>query len=286
MKVVLGFVLAYGCAAPSGECSHKNADGSYSIVLGCGEDTAASDTGADTESDTGAVDDDGEGYVGDTGIDTSDVAIDPDTAETDSGMGSVDEDGDGYADDVDCDDTRDWAHPGAQEVCWQAVDADCDGISGKCWSGLTGPNLFSSMAQWDMEDPIGTGTVAGIVTVSGSAAATSDCTTTAMTDTCSAKLQGPGSWTIESSLSATAGDSMFCFASLLGSDSSVPTTVEVYRGATLLISVSHEAFSSAWTPTSEMIAVVPASTGTVVMEITLPGADAVWLDAVVCQQAP
>lgn len=309
-------VTSVSCTEPSGytaddtDCDDTNADSYPGDVEWC--------DGVDNDC-SGAADDgdyDGDGYVVCDDCDDGDASLNPGESEvcdgadndcdglvdndaTDASTFYGDADGDGYGDPTssmedctapsgyvldatDCDDTRDWAYPGGSEVCWEAVDADCDGVSGECWGGLTGPNLFSSMTLWDMENPIGSGTVAGIVTVSGSAA-TSDCTM-AETDSCSAKLQGPGSWTIESDLAATAGDNMFCFASLLGSDASVPTTVEVYRGATLLTSVSHEAFDGGWTPTSGMVAVVPATAGTITMKFTLTGSDAVWLDAVDCQQ--
>lgn len=303
-----------GYVADSSDCDDTNS-GSYPG----GADIAGDGVDSNCDGMDGVVPDrDSDGDPDSTDCDDANAAIYTGAPETCDSVdndcdGSVDEgvstayfedvDGDGYGDSTssmedctlppgyvldytDCDDTRDWAYPGGSEVCWQAVDADCDGVSGECWGGLTGPNLFEEMWLWNMEEPIGTGNVTGIVAVGDSAAATSDCTTPAMTDICSAMLQGPGSWTIESNLSANAGDDMFCFVSLLGSDSSVPTTVEVYRGATSLISVSHEAFSGAWTPTSEMVAVVPASAGTIVIEITIPGSDAAWLDAVVCQQVP
>ena len=309
-------VTSVSCTEPSGytaddtDCDDTNADSYPGDVEWC--------DGVDNDC-SGAADDgdyDGDGYEVCDDCDDGDASLNPGEAEVCDGADNdcdglvdndatdaltyyADVDGDGYgdptstdvsctvpsgytADDTDCDDTRAWAYPGGSEVCWEAVDADCDGVSGECFGGLTGPNLFESMATWDMESPIGSGTVSGIVTVSGSAPV-SDCTT-AETDSCSAKLQGPGSWTIESSLSATAGVNMFCFASLLGSDSSVPTTVEVYRGATRLTSVSHEAFDGGWTPTSEMGLVVPATAGTITMKFTLTGSDAVWVDAVDCQQ--
>jgi hypothetical protein len=309
-------ITQLSCSEPSGytassdDCDDTNSDSYPGDVEWC--------DGVDNDC-SGAVDDgdsDADGYEVCDDCDDGDASLNPGEAEvcdgadndcdglvdigaTDAIVSYLDDDNDGYGDpaspvedcttpsgyvldDTDCDDARDWAYPGGTEVCWEVVDANCDGVSGECWGGITGPNLFSSMTLWDMESPIGTGTVAGIVTVTGSVA-TSDCTT-AETDTCSAKLQGPGSWTIESDLAAIAGDNMFCFASLLGSDASVPTTIDIYRGATMLTSVSHEAFSGGWTPTSEMGLVVPASAGTITMKVTLTGTDAVWIDAVDCQQ--
>jgi len=84
----------------------------------CPEDP---DTGGDTgEGDTGS-----EGDTGDTG--------EPDT--------DLDSDGDGYASTTDCDDGDSESYPGAEEVCGDSIDQDCDGEDEECedtGSGDTG----------------------------------------------------------------------------------------------------------------------------------------------------
>lgn len=267
------------------------------------------------------LDSDGDGDPDSTDCNSSDPGVYTGATEVCDGVdndcsGSVDEgvsttyfedaDGDGFgdptssmedctvpsgytADATDCDDTRNWANPGIatdgdssnDEYCWDTIDADCDGISG-CWGGLTGSNLFGSMALWDMEDPIGTGNVSGVVMVSGTAA-TSDCITPASTDDCSAQLQGPGSWTVETDYSALSGSNMYCFVSLIADASSVPVTVSVYRGGTLLESVSHDTGTS-WGPVSEFGLVTPASAGTITMQFTIASSNAVWVDSLDCRQ--
>ena len=50
--------------------------------------------------------------------------------EPSSGAQRDDEDGDGYTtDDGDCDDTDPTVHPGAEDVCGDDVDGDCDGVA-------------------------------------------------------------------------------------------------------------------------------------------------------------
>lgn len=51
---------------------------------------------------------------------------------------TTDVDGDGFASD-DCDDTDPSVHPGATEVCGDAIDQDCDGADRSCTGGDGGP---------------------------------------------------------------------------------------------------------------------------------------------------
>jgi MYXO-CTERM domain-containing protein len=44
----------------------------------------------------------------------------------------VDFDGDGWADCDECDDTDSAVHPGAEEICGDAIDEDCDGLAPPC----------------------------------------------------------------------------------------------------------------------------------------------------------
>jgi hypothetical protein len=84
---------------------------------------ADADTDADTDVDTDA---DGDSDVdADMDVDT-DTDTDVDT--TDHGSSGVDEDGDGYDDDVDCNDSRADVNPGAEDVCGDDRDQDCDRV--------------------------------------------------------------------------------------------------------------------------------------------------------------
>lgn len=58
-----------------------------------------------------------------------------DTADT--GLPNPDRDGDGYANDDDCEPDLASAHPGAEEVCNNGTDDDCDGTTNDCprWEG-------------------------------------------------------------------------------------------------------------------------------------------------------
>ena len=90
-------------------------DGEYCVP---GEDTD-SDADADTDTDTDAD--------GDTDAD----------ADSDTDTDPVDADGDGYSiDEGDCDDGDASVNPGAEEVCGNGVDDNCDGSANDCgWSG-------------------------------------------------------------------------------------------------------------------------------------------------------
>lgn len=272
------------CTAPSGYVSNSN---------DCDDTEAAAYTGAPETCD--GVDNDCNGNV-DEGVSTTYYA---------------DGDGDGYGDptstvegctspsgyvldDTDCDDSRDWANPSfaGSEQCWSGVDADCDGVLGfgdsDCSSAGAGANLFTDPVKWNFEDPIGSGDVSGIVTVSG-AAATSDCSTAAGTDDCSAMLQGPGEWTVTSDTAATSGSLVYCFFSARETAGpSVHIDSAVYRGTQVLASdYTHEAVSS-WSPVVELTSTstAPSTSGTLVLHLYVDSSDAVWVDGLVCQQVP
>ena len=88
--------------------------------------------GTSDDDDSVANDDDS---VGD---DDDSVANDDDSAGDDAA--SLDGDGDGYPAATDCDDTEASIHPGADEVCADAVDDDCDPTTdcqGACASAWT-----------------------------------------------------------------------------------------------------------------------------------------------------
>lgn len=265
------------CALPSSYVTNSSDcdDTSASVHPGASEFCNSVDDDCDGTVDEGVTttfyaDSDGDGY-GDAAVTTEDC-----TAPS------------GYvSDSTDCDDDRDWANPGVtSEECWSGVDADCDGNVGladaDCGT-LSSDNLFTSMAKWDFESPMGTGTTSGVTTTSGTASV--DCTTSE-TDTCSVKLQGPGSWSVTSDSSASSGTKVYCFASVLGNSSSVPVTISVSRGGTVLNSNTHDATSLGWGHMAELTSggTAPTSSGTVVFTLSITTTKAVWLDALVCQQ--
>jgi len=57
---------------------------------------------------------------------------------------ATDGDADGYPVDNDCDDADPQRHPGASEICGDAIDQDCDGTD--CSSGADAGTAFSSDA--------------------------------------------------------------------------------------------------------------------------------------------
>lgn len=73
--------------------------------------------------------------------DTGQAAADGDAGSDDTGStidsGPADVDGDGWSADDDCDDADATVHPGAEEVCGDEVDQDCDGVADEdCpWQG-------------------------------------------------------------------------------------------------------------------------------------------------------
>lgn len=85
----------------------------------------------ETEVDTGARDTDDSGD--DSGGDTADTARDTGT--------DADRDGDGFEAPLDCDDGDPTVYPGAEEVCGNGMDDDCDGQSCR-WDGSTGGLLL------------------------------------------------------------------------------------------------------------------------------------------------
>ena len=65
----------------------------------------------------------------------------------DTGADFVDRDGDGSFSDVDCDDDDPTVHPGAEEICGDGRDNDCDDSAGPCeYTG--GVDLGSAWATW------------------------------------------------------------------------------------------------------------------------------------------
>ena len=107
-------LLALACTPPK---DGDTAQGVMDTEVDSAPDTDESDTdGADTD-----------------GADTDETDTDePDSSETDTGP--TDADADGYAGDGgdDCDDTDPAIHPGAEEVCEDGVDNDCDGADMTC----------------------------------------------------------------------------------------------------------------------------------------------------------
>lgn len=191
-------------------------------------------------------------------------------------------------DDTDCDDTRDWSYPGSSNpYCWSGVDADCDSAVGladrDCGTSAIGSNLFTTMATWNGEDPIGSGDATGFTTMSGSSAI-SDCTT-ANTDSCSVKLQGPGSWSVTTDLAATSGSLVYCFFSTHHTVTAVYAGVTVTSG-TQTINSATIGVPAPWAVTLDLATptILPTMTSTVAVTIALASSDALWIDALVCQQ--
>jgi predicted outer membrane repeat protein len=96
------------------DCDDDNAD----IYPGAA-DTPGDGIDADCDGTDGMTEDSGEPVGADTGA----PWVDEDTSGADLGH---DRDGDGYTDD-DCNDADPTAHPGADEICDDGIDNDCDG---------------------------------------------------------------------------------------------------------------------------------------------------------------
>ncbi|MDP6932194.1 MAG: MopE-related protein, partial [Myxococcota bacterium] len=97
---------SWGCTA------RDDGSGASGKETGLTVDTASDDTGEDQSGDSGGQDS--------SSVDT----------------GPFDEDGDGVWASEDCDDGNAMVHPGAEEICEDGLDNDCDGSSGECrWSG-------------------------------------------------------------------------------------------------------------------------------------------------------
>jgi len=77
--------------------------------------------------------------------DTLDSATDTQDSATDTGVADTDADGDGYIASEDCDDEDADVNPGADEICENGKDDDCDGSVGAC--GLTGDFAMSEKAS-------------------------------------------------------------------------------------------------------------------------------------------
>lgn len=116
------------------------------FTIGCqsAEDTSGSPPAPDAEEPPD-----------DTGPDTTDDSglIDDTAPPDDSGVEVIDADGDGYDADSDCDDADPSVNPGADEVCENGVDDDCDGADANC-------RLTGTLALGDA-DGVLVGTMAG-----------------------------------------------------------------------------------------------------------------------------
>ncbi len=117
----------------SGDC-RDGADNDGDGLFDCDDEGCAgspdceeADTDADTDSDTDTDTD----TDADTDTDT-DTDSDVDT-DTDVDTGPTDADGDGWTiADGDCDDGNPDVHPGAEEICENGIDDDCDGTGSPC----------------------------------------------------------------------------------------------------------------------------------------------------------
>jgi hypothetical protein len=83
------------------------------------------------------------GEVEDTDVADTDTDTDTDTPDdTDTAPPPTDADGDGYGTEAeggdDCNDADATIHPSAEEVCEDGLDADCDGIDGRCGAWASG----------------------------------------------------------------------------------------------------------------------------------------------------
>jgi hypothetical protein len=101
-----------------------------------GDDPGECSDGADNDQD-GLFDCDDDDCAGSPDCDGVDTDEPDDTGADDTGEVPSDLDNDGYSvEDGDCDDDDGAVHPGAEEVCGDGVDNDCDGAATGC--GLEG----------------------------------------------------------------------------------------------------------------------------------------------------
>ena len=107
-----------------------------SCALVEGDDAGECSDAADNDRD-GWFDCDDPDCADDSACDGNDPPDDDDDNDTD---GPTDADGDGWDVDEDCDDGDPSVHPGAEEVCNDGVDNDCDGTGNQCrLAGSLGP---------------------------------------------------------------------------------------------------------------------------------------------------
>lgn len=155
LRSAVALVLLSGCPLDGqGEGKPGHVESVDTADEGSVEDSAA-DIAVDSASDT--ADDSGP----DSGRDSS-----AETGSADSG--SPDVDGDGYTvEGGDCDDANAAVNPGAEEVCEDGIDQDCDGDAGDCLS--RGPLATAATVKWSgaQADGYAGVSVAGVGDVDG-----------------------------------------------------------------------------------------------------------------------